>query len=181
MALLAGLGVPTGGLQVVQGGPAYMHPGRSGTLQLGPKTVVGHFGELHPAVLDAFDGSAPASCFEIILDALPPPKSKSGKARGRLERADLMPVERDFAFVADRMLPAADILRAVQAAERNLIADLTVFDVYEGAGVPEGKKSVAVAVRLQPRERTLTETDLDEVSRKIVAEVERKTGAVLRI
>ena len=124
--------------------------------------------------------TGPVACFEIVLDALPAPKAKPTKAQGKLDLADLMPVERDFAFVVDRNVPAADILKAVQAADRGLIGGVSVFDVYEGPGVPEGKKSVAVAVMLQPRERTLTDADLEAISEKIVAEVAKKTGAMLR-
>jgi phenylalanyl-tRNA synthetase beta chain len=180
LTLLASLGVPTGGLQVVQGGPAWLHPGRSGTLQFGPKSVVGFFGELHPAVLEQLDATGPMACFEVILDALPQPKAKPTKTRGKLDLPDLMPVERDFAFVVDRDVAAADVLKAVQSADRNLITGLTIFDVYEGPGVPDGKKSVAVAATLQPRDKTLTEADLEAVTQRVVAEVGRKTGAVLR-
>jgi phenylalanyl-tRNA synthetase beta chain len=149
-------------------------------LQLGPRTVIGAFGELHPAVLEALGASGPLAVFEIILDVLPPPKARPTKARPKLDLPDLMPVDRDFAFLAEEKLAVADILKAVQAADRALITDVSVFDVYRGAGVPEGRKSVAVAVTLQPKERTLTEADLETVSSKIEAEVAKKTGAVLR-
>lgn len=180
LALLASLGVPTGGLQMVARGPDYLHPGRSGLLQFGPKAVIGCFGELHPAVLKQMDSGGPVTCFEIILDALPQPKAKPTRTKGKLELSDLMPVERDFAFVVDRSVPAADILKAVQSVERNLIGQVAVFDVYEGPGIPEGKKSVAIAATLQPRERTLTEADLEALSQRIVAEVSKRTGAALR-
>lgn len=180
MSLLAALGIPAGGVQVVQGGPPFLHPGRSGTLQFGPKAVVGWFGEIHPAVLDELDAKGPLCCFEVTLDALPPPKAKPTKVKGKLDLADLMPVERDFAFIVDRSVAAADILRAIQAADRTLITALSVFDVYEGPGIPEGKKSVAIATTLQPREKTLTDADLETVSQRIVADVAKKTGAVLR-
>ena len=180
LSLLTALGVPTGGLQVVAGGPAFLHPGRSGTLQFGAKTVVGWFGEIHPATLDALDASGPLACFEIILDALPQPKAKPTKSKGKLDLSDLMPVERDFAFVVDRGMASADILKAVQAADRTLITALSVFDVYEGPGVPDGKKSVAVGATLQPREKTLTEADLEAFTQRVVAEVTKRTGAVLR-
>ncbi|MCW6506839.1 phenylalanine--tRNA ligase subunit beta [Lichenifustis flavocetrariae] len=178
--LLTSLGVATGGLQIVAGGPSYFHPGRSGTLQFGPKAVIGHFGELHPTILDAFDAEGPMACFEIVLDTLPQPKAKPTKVKGKLDLPELMPVERDFAFVVDRGVQAADILKAAQAADRALITRLAVFDVYEGAGVPEGKKSIGIAATLQPRERTLTEADLESLGRRIVEEVGKKTGAVLR-
>jgi phenylalanyl-tRNA synthetase beta chain len=180
MALLEALGVPTAGLQVVPGGPAWFHPGRSGTLQFGPKGVVGHFGELHPRALEALDAKGPVVGFELILDALPPPKAKPTKVKPKLTLSEFQPVSRDFAFVVDRAVLAADILRAAQGADRALVSDVSVFDVYEGVGIPEGKKSVAVAVTLQPTEKTLTDAEIDAVAAKIVAEVSKKTGATLR-
>ncbi|WP_159730273.1 phenylalanine--tRNA ligase subunit beta [Methylosinus sp. Ce-a6] len=180
LALLQTLGVAAGGLQIVAGGPAWLHPGRSGTLQFGPKAIIGHFGELHPRALQALDVEGPIAAFEIILDALPAPKAKPTKAKPKLELSDLQPVSRDFAFLLDRAQPAGDLIRAVQGADRTLIADVTVFDVYEGQGVPEGKKSVGVAVLLQPRDKTLTEAELEAVAHKIVTEAGKKTGAQLR-
>jgi phenylalanyl-tRNA synthetase beta chain len=180
MALLSALGVATGGMQLVAGGPAWFHPGRSGTLQFGPKNIVGWFGELHPRALEALDVSGPLVAFEIVLDDIPAPKARPTKAKGKLDISEFMPLERDFAFIVDRAVRAGDILRAAQGAERALIADASVFDVYEGAGVPEGKKSVAISVTLQPREKTLTDTEIDAVAGKIVAEVSKKTGATLR-
>lgn len=179
-ALLAALGVPLGSVQVVSGGPDYLHPGRSGRLQLGPKAPIGVFGELHPKILEQLGVSGPVAVFEITLDALPAPKAKPTKARAKLELSDLMPVERDFAFVVGVDVAAADVLRAVLGADRTVIGDATVFDVYRGPGVPEDSKSIAVAVTLEPRERTMTEADLEAVSARIEAEVGRKTGGVLR-
>jgi phenylalanyl-tRNA synthetase beta chain len=180
VALLAALGLPVAGLQVVAGAPDWFHPGRSGTLQFGPRAVVGHFGELHPRALEKFDASGPLCGFEIVLDDLQAPKARPTKAKPKLELPELMPLERDFAFVADRSVAAADVLRAVQSAERALVARASVFDLYEGPGVPEGKKSIAVAVTLQPRGKTLTDAEIEAVAAKIVAEVARKTGASLR-
>jgi phenylalanyl-tRNA synthetase beta chain len=180
MALLAALGVPVERVQVVPAAPGWFHPGRSGTLQLGPQTVLGHFGELHPRVLRALDAAGPLAACEIVLDALPEPKAKASRAKPPLERTDLQPVSRDFAFVVDRAVPAADILRAVQGADRKLIVSTDIFDVYEGTGIPAGRKSVAVAVTLQPRERTLTDVEIDAVAAKVVAAVAKATGAVLR-
>ncbi len=179
-ALLEALGVPTGGLQIVPGGPAWFHPGRSATLQFGPKGVIGAFGEIHPRTLEALDVKGPMVAVEIILDRLPPPKAKPTKVKPKLVLSDFQPVERDFAFVVDEAVPAQDVLKAAQAAERNLLADLTVFDVYRGTGVPEGKKSVAIAVTLQPVEKTLTDAEIEAVAGRIVAEVTKKTGATLR-
>jgi phenylalanyl-tRNA synthetase beta chain len=180
LALLSALGVPTGGLQVAPGGPAWLHPGRSGTFQFGPRNVVGSFGEVHPRVLKALDVKGPLVAFEITLDALPAPKPKPTKVKPALKLSDFQPVTRDFAFVVARDVPAGDVLKAAQGAERALVAGVDVFDVYEGPGIEEGAKSVAVAVTLQPVERTLTDAEIEAVSAKIVAEVGRKTGAVLR-
>jgi phenylalanyl-tRNA synthetase beta chain len=163
---------------VKSGAPAWYHPGRSGTLALGPK-VLAHFGELHPGVLGTFDLKGPASGFEIFLDAIPESKAKS-RARALFQPSPFPAVERDFAFVVDARITAEEIVRSARNAERNLIERVEVFDVYEGAGVPEGKKSVAVAVRLQPGDRTLTETEIDAVGQKIVATVNKATGGTLR-
>jgi phenylalanyl-tRNA synthetase beta chain len=180
MTLLSALGVATGGLQIVPGGPSWMHPGRSATLQFGPKAVIGHFGELHPRALKALDAEGPIAAFEIILDILPAPKAKPTKIKPRLELSDLQPLSRDFAFIVDRAAPAGDLVKAVAGADRALITDVSVFDVYEGVGVPEGKKSVGVAVTLQPREKTLTDAEIEAISEKIVSEAGKKTGATLR-
>ena len=115
-----------------------------------------------------------------LLDSVPAPKAKPTKIKPKLDLSDLMPLERDFAFVVDRATRAGDLLKAVLGADRALIADANVFDIYEGAGVPEGKKSVAVSVRLEPREKTLTDAEIEAVAAKIVAEATKKTGATLR-
>jgi phenylalanyl-tRNA synthetase beta chain len=180
LALLAALGVPTDRLQIVGNAPAHFHPGRSGTLQLGPQNVFGHFGELHPRVLKALDCDGPVVAVEIVLDALPEAKAKATKSKPPLDKTDLQPLSRDFAFVVDRAVKAGDVLRAVQQADRKLIAGADVFDVYEGTGVPEGKKSLAVSVTLQPREKTLTDAEIEAVAEKIVAGVKKATGATLR-
>jgi phenylalanyl-tRNA synthetase beta chain len=180
LALLNALGVPTGGLQVVAGGPDWLHPGRSGTLQFGPRNVVGAFGEVHPKVLKSLDLKGPLVAFEITLDALPLPKAKPTKMKPKLALSEFQPVTRDFAFVVGRDVAAGEIVKAAQAADRQLITAVDVFDVYEGAGIDAGHKSVAVAVTLQPTAKTLTDAEIDAVSAKIVGEVAKKTGAVLR-
>jgi phenylalanyl-tRNA synthetase beta chain len=179
-ALLSALGVPPRGLQLISGGPAWFHPGRSATLQLGPKNVIGAFGEIHPRSLEAIGAEGPVAGFELLLNDIPAPKSRSTKTKPKLELPEFMPVQRDFAFLADRTVKAADIVQAAASAERALVADADVFDVYEGTGIPEGKKSVAISVTLQPREKTLTEAEIDAAAGKIVAEVAKKTGANLR-
>ncbi len=180
LALLAALGVPAAAVQLIPGAPDYFHPGRSGTLQFGPKNIIGYFGELHPRALEALDVQGPMVGFEILLDDIPAPKAKPTRAKGKLELAELMPLERDFAFVVDRTAKAADIVRAALGADRALITGANVFDVYEGAGIAEGKKSVGIAITLQPRDKTLTDVEIEAVGAKIVAEVGKKTGGVLR-
>jgi phenylalanyl-tRNA synthetase beta chain len=180
MAMLAALGVSMGGLQVVAGGPSFLHPGRSATLQFGPKNVIGWFGELHPRALEALDVSGPVCAFEVHLDELPAQKPKATRAKPKLDLSEFMPLERDFAFVVDRSVKAADIVRAAQGADKALIAGVEVFDVYEGPGVSDGQKSVAIAVRLQPRDKTLNEAEIEAVASRIVADVSKKTGGTLR-
>ncbi|MBN4096638.1 MULTISPECIES: phenylalanine--tRNA ligase subunit beta [Methylobacterium] len=180
IALLGSLVVPTGGLQITPGGPSWLHPGRSGTLRFGPKTEIGWFGEVHPRTLQALDLKGTLVAFEIVLDALPLPKLKPTKAKAALALSEFQPLSRDFAFVVGRDVPAGDIVKAAQNAERKLVTGVDVFDLYEGPGVPDGAKSVAIAVRLQPVERTLTDAEIEAVSARIVAEVTRKTGATLR-
>jgi phenylalanyl-tRNA synthetase beta chain len=180
LAALAAAGAPLSALQVVPGGPAWLHPGRSGTLQIGPQNVLGHFGELHPRALEALDAEGPLVAFEVLLDRIPEPKARATRARPPLALSPLQPVERDFAFVVDRSVRAADILRATQSVDRKLISNVTVFDVYEGEGIAPGRKSIAIAVTLQPRERTMTDQEIDAVAARIVAEVGKRTGAVLR-
>src|SRR5581483_3412037 len=160
LAALAAAGAPTPSLQIVPGGPAWFHPGRSGTIQLGPQTVLGHFGELHPRVLEALDLEGPVAAFEIILERIPEPKVKVTRAKPMLELSAFQPVERDFAFIVDRAVLAGDIVKAAQAADRKLIAGVNVFDVYEGSGIDPGKKSIAIAVTIQPREKTMTDEEI---------------------
>jgi phenylalanyl-tRNA synthetase beta chain len=163
---------------VKAGAAAWYHPGRSGTLALGPK-VLAQFGELHPRILAAFDLKGPVSAFEVFLDAIPEPKSKS-KARPPFLPSPFQPVERDFAFVVDSKVTADEIVKAAKAAERALIEKIDVFDVYEGKGVPEGKKSLAISVRLQPKDKTLTDSEIEAVAQKIVDGVTKATGGALR-
>lgn len=180
LGLLTALGVPVAGLQVVAGGPSWFHPGRSATLQFGPKVVVGAFGEIHPKVAKALDIKGTHVAFEINLSALPPQKQRPTKAKPKLVLSDFHPVTRDFAFVVNSDVAAQDIVKAVTSSERQLITSVDIFDVYEGVHVGEGKKSVAVSVTLQPMAKTLTDGEIEAVATKIVAEVAKKTGAVLR-
>jgi phenylalanyl-tRNA synthetase beta chain len=180
LAVLTVAGAPAQALQIVPGGPAWFHPGRSGTIQIGPQNVLGHFGELHPSALEALDAEGPLVVFEVILERIPEPKAKATRAKPVLELSPFQPVERDFAFVVERSVKAADIVRAAASSDRKLIAGVTVFDVYEGQGVEPGKKSIAIAVTMQPREKTMTDAEIDALAAKIVAEVGKRTGGVLR-
>jgi phenylalanyl-tRNA synthetase beta chain len=163
---------------VKPGAPGWYHPGRSGTLALGPKALA-TFGEIHPKILAAFDLKSPVVAFEVNLDAMPEPKAK-GKARTLFSPSPYQPVERDFAFVVDAHVAADDVLKAAKGVDRSLIESASVFDVYEGKGVPEGKKSLAISLRLQPKEKTLTDAEIEAIAQKIVAAVTKATGASLR-
>jgi phenylalanyl-tRNA synthetase beta chain len=163
---------------IKQGAAAWYHPGRSGTLALGPK-VLAYFGELHPKVLATFDLKGPVSAFEVFMDAIPDAKAKS-KARAPFAPSPFQPVERDFAFVVDASVAADAIIKAAKTAERDLIERVDIFDVYEGKGVPEGKKSLAISVRLQPKDKTLTDAEIEAIAQKIVAAVTKTTGGTLR-
>ncbi len=162
------------------GGPNWLHPGRSGTIQIGPQNVLGYFGELHPRALDALDAEGPLMAFEVILERIPEPKAKPTRAKPALELSAFQPVTRDFAFVVERGVKAGDLVRAAQNVDKKLITNVTVFDVYEGKGIDPDKKSIAIAVTLQPRDKTMTDEEIDAVAAKIVAEVSKRTGGVLR-
>ena len=180
-AVLSAAGAPMQALQVVPGGPAWFHPGRSGTIQIGPHTVLGSFGELHPRAVEALNAEGPLAACEVILEKIPEPKAKATRAKPALELSPFQPVERDFAFVVDRGVNASDIVRAAQSIDKKLIINVTVFDVYEGKGIDPGKKSIAIAVTIQPREKTMTDAEIDALGQKIIAEVRRKTGGMLRV
>ena len=179
-AVLAAAGAPMAALQVVAGGPAWLHPGRSGTIQMGPKNVIGWFGELHPRALAALKAEGPLVGFEVLLETIPEPKAKATRAKPMLELSAFQPVERDFAFIVDRKIKAGDIVRTAQAADRKLITNVSVFDVYEGKGIDPDKKSVAIAVTIQPREKTMTDEEIEALASKLVAEVVKRTGGTLR-
>jgi phenylalanyl-tRNA synthetase beta chain len=181
LAVLAEIGAPTGSLQTVQGSAAaWWHPGRSAGLQLGPKLVMAQFGALHPSVLKAMDVQGPLYAFELWLETVPEPKKAAGQARPKPDLSPLMPLSRDFAFIVDKARAAGDLVRAVQGVDKQLITGARVFDIYEGPGVPDGAKSVALEVALQPRDKTLTDVEIEAMSAKIVAAVEKATGGKLR-
>jgi phenylalanyl-tRNA synthetase beta chain len=177
LAALAAMGAPAENVQVSADPPAWYHPGRAGALRLGPKAL-GAFGELHPAVVEALDAKPPLAAFEVFLDAVPEPRA--GRGKPPLELSVFQPIERDFAFVVDREVPAETVLRAARGVDRKLVAEIRLFDVYDGAGLPQGKKSLAITVVLQPQERTLTESEIEGFSKRLVAQVEKATGGQLR-
>ncbi|MEW6766663.1 MAG: phenylalanine--tRNA ligase subunit beta [Pseudomonadota bacterium] len=185
LAVLAAAGAPMAGLQIVAASdsknfPAWLHPGRSGAIQIGPQNVLGYFGELHPRALEALGAEGPLVAFEVTLQKIPDAKAKPTRAKPLLELSAFQPVSRDFAFIVDRKVAAGEIVRTAQAVDKKLITNVTVFDVYEGKGIDGGKKSIAIAVTLQPREKTLTDQEIDAVAEKIVADVNKKTGGTLR-
>ena len=180
MALLQTLGAPVGSLQLVQGqNRDWWHPGRSARLQLGPKTIIAEFGALHPRMLKALDADGPMLGFEIMLEAVPEPRGAKSKARGPAQLVNLMPLTRDFAFVVEDAKAVGDLVRAVAGADKALISDVRVFDVYRGVGVPDGMKSVALEVVIQPMDATLTEDGIEALSAKVLAAA-GKAGGVLR-
>ena len=177
VAALAAAGAPVDNLQVSGDPPAWFHPGRAGVLRLGP-TVLGHFGELHPEILDVFELKGPVAAFEAMIEAVPLPRG--GRARPLLRLSVFQPVERDFAFVVDRDVAAETLLRAARGVDRKLASDVRLFDVYEGAGLPDGKKSLAITVTLQPQDATLTDSEIEAFSSRLVTAVEKATGGTLR-
>jgi phenylalanyl-tRNA synthetase beta chain len=179
LAILAAAGAPIDSLQVLGGAPGVYHPGQSGRLCLGPKTALAEFGALHPAVLKAFDLDGPVVAAEIFLDAIPQRRGGQGHRRGAFAPPPLQAVTRDFAFLVPEDLPADRLLRAVRGADKEAIADATLFDLFTGAGVPEGRKSLAIEIVLQPAEKSFTDEALKAISERIVAAA-AKLGASLR-
>ncbi|MBB3612107.1 phenylalanine--tRNA ligase subunit beta [Rhizobium sp. BK602] len=180
LAVLEACGLPMGNIQIEQGGPAWYHPGRSGTIKMGPKVILGYFGEFHPKTLEALDVSGALAGFEVYVDAMPEPKKKATRTKPALELSPFQAVKRDFAFVVDKSVEAGAIIRAATGADRKLITGVNVFDIFEGASLGEDKKSVAIEVQIQPAERTLTDEDFEALTQKIVANVTKTTGGVLR-
>ncbi len=178
LALLAEAGAPVGNLMVMGEAGDQFHPGQSATLRLGPKTVLARFGALHPATLAAFDIEGPVMAVELFLDPIPQRKA-SGFARATYAPPALQAVSRDFAFLVPADLPAADLLRAVKGADKASIVDARLFDLFAGQGVPEGKKSLAVEVTLQPGEKSFTDAELKAISDSVVAAA-AKLGGELR-
>ncbi|MFO0388462.1 MAG: phenylalanine--tRNA ligase subunit beta [Alphaproteobacteria bacterium] len=181
LAVLDALGITTKGITITTNTPAWYHPGRSGALTLGGKIILGYFGEIHPTIktdtiLDIISGFC---AFEIFLDAIPTPRAKT-KAKASLKLSDYQAVTRDFAFIVDSQVSASDIISAINKAEKQLITNVEIFDVYAGKGVEAGKKSVAVQVTLQAMDKTLSEADIHAISNAIIAAAAKGFGGVLR-
>ncbi|WP_406873083.1 phenylalanine--tRNA ligase subunit beta [Aminobacter sp. P9b] len=180
IAALEACGAPVDRLQIETGAPEWYHPGRSGVIKLGPKVVLGTFGEFHPRTLEGLDVSGPLCGFEVYVDAVPEPKAKPTKTKPRLDLSAFQAVKRDFAFVVDKAVEAGTLTRAALAADKKLITAVSVFDIFEGASLGEGKKSVAIEVSIQPVEKTLTDQDFEALAARIVENVKKQTGGALR-
>lgn len=180
IAALEACGAPVERLQIEAGGPAWYHPGRSGTIKLGPKVILGTFGEFHPKTLEELDVSGPLCGFEVFVDAVPEPKAKPTRTKPKLELSAFQAVKRDFAFVVDKTVEAGTLTRAALAADKKLITNVSVFDVFEGASLGAAKKSIAIEVSIQPVDKTLTDEDFETLAKRIVENVNKQTGGVLR-
>jgi phenylalanyl-tRNA synthetase beta chain len=178
LALLDSLGMDTAKLSIDANPPSWFHPGQAGVFKLGQASL-GAFGAIHPDILDAIGLDGPCVGFEIDLAQIPLPRRK-GTERPPLALSSFQPVKRDFAFIVADELPAERLIRAVRSADRAMIVDVTLFDVYTGQGIDAGKKSLAVEVTLQPAERTLTDAEIEAIAARIVAAAVKETGAVLR-
>ena len=180
LAALEVAGAPVANAQISAEAPVWYHPGQSGTVRLG-KSVLAHFGTIHPAVLRTYDlDGITAAGFECFLDSIPIPRTKIGKARPRPKSEALLPVERDFAFLVDASISANALLQAVRRADRQMVVAAEVFDEYKGRGVPKGRKSLALSVTYQPRGATLTDEQIEALGAKVVEAVQKATGGVLR-
>lgn len=178
LAVLEAYGLAASKVQITTDAPAYYHPGRSATLRQGP-VVLGWFGELHPSALEKLDVKGPAAGFEVFIARIPAPK-KTGTAKPLLTPSPFQPVSRDFAFIVDADVSADSIIKAASGSAKELISRVDVFDVYAGKGIEAGKKSIGIAVILQPRDKTLTDAEIEATSQGIVKAVADKTGATLR-
>ncbi|HQT38296.1 MAG TPA: phenylalanine--tRNA ligase subunit beta [Acidocella sp.] len=177
LTVLLALGVPAEAITATAEAPKFYHPGQSGVLRQGPKIILGHFGTLHPSVCAKLDVPLGSVAFEVFLDAIPEPKRRK-KAAPILPA--FQPIRRDFAFLVSADTPSDALLRAAKGAERTLITNAVLFDRYAGKNLPEGQISLAIAVTIQPVDKTLTEVELEAVAAKIITAVGKATGGVLR-
>lgn len=180
LAVLEACGAPAERLQIEAGAPSWYHPGRSGTIRMGPKNILATFGEFHPKLLEEMDVSGPLCGFEVFIDAIPEPKARASRTKPRLDLSPFQAVTRDFAFVVDRDIAAGNLSRAAASVDKKLIRSVNVFDVFEGESVGAGKKSIAIEVTVQPIDKTLTDDDFEALSKRIIENVAKQTGGVLR-
>ena len=179
-AALAACGVDASALQVLPPQSDSYHPGRSGVLARNPKQPMAAFGEVHPAILQAFGITLPVVAFEVYPDTVPAPKGSGSPARSALDLSNLQSLRRDFAFEVEVQVEAAQLVRAAKGADKKLISEVRVFDAFEGGNLAAGVKSIALEVTLQPKDQTLTDVDIEAVSEKITGAVEKATGGKLR-
>lgn len=179
LAAIAAAGGPADNAQITADAPGYYHPGRSGALRLG-KNVLAYFGELHPSVCRRFGLKQRAYAFEVFLDNIPLPRATQGKTRKKLELQPLQPVDKDLAFVVDRKTKAVDVICAALNADRAVITDVRLFDIYEGENLPADKKSLAITVTYQPSDKSFTDKELEILMQKVIVAVEKKCGGQLR-
>jgi len=180
LAVLEACGLSADKVQIEKGAPSWYHSGRSGVIRLGPKVILGHFGEVHPETLESLDTEGPLCAFEVFIDAIPEAKKKATKTRPPLVLSFLQQITRDFAFIVDKTVTAASIIRAACGADKKLIRSVQVFDIFEGESLGADKKSVAIEVSIQPAERTLTDEDLETLSKKIIDNVVKTSNGALR-
>ena len=180
LAVLEACGAPVDKVQIETGAPSHFHPGRSGVIKLGPKLVLAYFGEFHPKVLETLKADGPLCGFEVFIDVIAEPKARTVRTKPRLDLSPFQALKRDFAFVVSKETQSGAILKAAQSADKKLITATNVFDIFEGASIGEGKKSVAIEVTIQPQDKTLADDELDALMRRIVEGVSKATGAVLR-
>ncbi|MBQ7659902.1 MAG: phenylalanine--tRNA ligase subunit beta [Alphaproteobacteria bacterium] len=179
LAAIAAACGPIDNVQITTDAPAYYHGGRSGALRLG-KNVLAYFGELHPNVAKKFSIKGRVMAFEVYLDNVPLPREAKSKTRKKLELSAFQSVAKDFAFVVDKSIAAANLIAAAKNADRNFITDVRLFDVFEGENVPQGKKSIAITVVFQPKEQTFTEKDIENLMNKVIVSVAKATNGSLR-
>ncbi|MDH5490327.1 MAG: phenylalanine--tRNA ligase subunit beta, partial [Rhodospirillaceae bacterium] len=180
MAVIASFGIDASKAQITDQAPSWYHPGRSGSLQLGPQNILGHFGEIHPGILKKMGLKGQVCGFEINLGAFPTPKNKKSQQRPSLRLSALQPVLRDFAFVVDDAVKAVDVERAASAADKQLIVNARVFDMFAGQSLGQGKKSLGIEITIQPTEKTLTDEEIDAIGKKVINGVAQATGGALR-
>lgn len=179
LAVIAAAKGPYENPQITADAPEYYHPGRSGTIRLG-KNVLAYFGELHPVICKKLGLKQRVMAFEVYVDNIPLPRNSQDKGKKKLELSAFQPVDKDLAFIVDEKVLATDMLAAARNADKEHISDVRMFDIYQGENLPEGKKSIALAVTLQPKETTFSDQDIENLMMKIKVAVEKKTGAVLR-